>query len=77
MIKIGQVKIYVRRENFERNKNVISKVIHEALVDGLKIPQEKKFQSFIVLNDEECFYPADRSKYYTIVEIGMFTGRSI
>lgn len=73
---MAQVKIYLTRENYDRNKNSISKIIHEALIDGLKIPNEKKFQRFFPMESDEFIYPSDRTKYYTVVEINMFHGRS-
>lgn len=73
---MAQVKIYMSRENFNRNKNVISRIIHEALIEGLKIPHDKMFQRFIVMEKEEFIYPSDRSDYYTIVEIILFAGRT-
>lgn len=74
---MGQIKIYGLRDNLRKNKKLISKAIHLALVKALKYPEDKKFHRFISLDKEDFIFPDDRSENYLIVEIIMFTGRTI
>ena len=46
------------------------------MVETLGLPADKRFHRFISLEEENFFYPADRSERYTIIEISMFEGRS-
>lgn len=51
--------------------------IQQALVEHLNYSVKKKFQRFFALDAEDFIYPADRSHFYTIIEIAMFTGHSV
>ncbi len=72
---MGQVKLYGLKDNFSTNKQAISNAIHEAVVNILAYPADKKFHRFIALNPDEFFFPDDRSQNYIIIEISMFAGR--
>ena len=74
---LAQVRVYGLRRVLEGRKRAISDAVHSALVDSLGLPQEKRFQRFILLADDEFVFPADRSERYTIIEISMFEGRSL
>jgi phenylpyruvate tautomerase PptA (4-oxalocrotonate tautomerase family) len=74
---MGQVKIFGLKKELNKNKYKISEVIHSCLVDGLKFPSDKKFQRFFQLENEDFFFPKDRTEKYTIIELNMFEGRSV
>ena len=74
---MAQIKVYGLRSSIERNRTKLSEAIHQAVVEALNYPAEKRFQRFIRLEAEDFLFPADRTQDYTIIEISMFTGRSI
>jgi len=57
-------------------REMLSHAIHQALIEELKYPIEKRFQRFISLKPENFIYPSDRSQHYVIIELSMFIGRS-
>ena len=73
---MSQIKIYALQQTIEQFRNQLSHSIHQALVDSLNYPVEKKFQRFISLATNYFIYPEDRSDNYLIIEISMFEGRS-
>ncbi len=73
---MSQIKIYALHATIELHRDHLSKAIHQALVTTLKYPEEKKFQRFIALEQENFIYPTDRSSSYLIIEISMFEGRT-
>jgi len=73
---MAQVKIYGLRASIERHRGTLSEAIHQAVVEALSYPPEKKFQRFISLEAENLIVPEDRTASYTIVEISMFEGRT-
>lgn len=73
---MGQVKIYGLEDNFKKNKETISDVIHSCIVDAFDFPKDKRFHRFIKLSKEEFIFPDTRSELYTIIEISIFEGRS-
>lgn len=73
---MSQIKIYALQQTIEQFRNQLSHAIHEALVDSLNYPVEKKFQRFISLATNDFIYPENRSDNYLIIEISMFEGRS-
>ncbi|MGL4608678.1 MAG: tautomerase family protein [Trueperaceae bacterium] len=72
-----QVKIYGLKTQLEPIKLQVSEVIHQCLVKAFKLPEDKKFQRFILLEPTNFIFPSDRSEKYTIIEITMFEGRSV
>ncbi|NNP70478.1 tautomerase family protein [Acinetobacter sp. Ac_5812] len=74
---MSQIKIYALQPTIEQFRHQLSQAIHQALVESLNYPIEKKFQRFIALAKEDFIYPNDRSPHYLIIEISMFEGRSI
>ncbi|ENX16100.1 hypothetical protein F895_01689 [Acinetobacter sp. CIP 64.2] len=74
---MSHIKIYALQSTIEQFRPQLSHAIHQALVESLNYPMEKKFQRFIALAKENFIYPSDRSQYYLIIEISMFEGRSI
>lgn len=41
------------------------------------LPENKRFQRFILLEKEDFLFPKDRSDSYTIVELVVFEGRTL
>lgn len=72
-----QTKIYGNADFIQENREVLSTTIHSCVVDALNYPPEKKFQRFFPLQAEDFEYPSDRSKKYLIIEILLFSGRSV
>jgi phenylpyruvate tautomerase PptA (4-oxalocrotonate tautomerase family) len=73
---MAQVKIYGSKTSLLENREALSQAIHKSLMEVLGLPEEKKFQRFIALDNGEFIYPSDRSDSYTIIELSMFEGRS-
>jgi hypothetical protein len=74
---LAQVKVYGLQAHLNSIKAELSEVIHQGLVEAFKLPQDKKFQRFILLEPGDFIFPSDRSEKYTIIEILMFEGRSV
>ncbi len=74
---MAQVKIYGLKVPLAKNKEGLSKSIHESLVEAFGLPENKMFHRFIMLDKENFKYPEDRSSNYTIIELSIFEGRSI
>lgn len=73
---MAQIKIFARRETIQRHRAALSEAIHEAVMQALAYPAEKRFHRFIGLEAEDFVHAVDRSENYLIVEISMFEGRS-
>ncbi|NJN18512.1 MAG: tautomerase family protein [Oscillochloris sp.] len=73
---MAQVRIYGLRNQLASRKHALSDAIHMALMESFELPQEKRFQRFIMLEPDEFIFPADRSAAYTIIEFSIFAGRS-
>ncbi|MBP0017326.1 MAG: tautomerase family protein [Cyanobacteria bacterium SBLK] len=74
---MAQIKIFGLKSALAKNAVSLSSAIHNAVVEALSYPPEKKFQRFFGLEKSDFIYPSDRSENYTIIEISMFEGRSI
>ena len=74
---MAQVKIYGHKQHIAKNAALLSMAIHQAVMEALEYPPDKKFHRFIPLERRWFVYPDDRSENYTIVEISMFEGRSV
>ena len=73
---MSQIKIYAHHKTIAQFRDQLSQAIHQALVESLNYPIDKKFQLFIALEPDNFIYPNDRSENYVIIEISMFEGRS-
>jgi phenylpyruvate tautomerase PptA (4-oxalocrotonate tautomerase family) len=73
---MSQIKVYALNQTITQHRDGLSSAIHEALIEALHYPPEKKFQRFIALEAVDFIYPFDRSENYVIIEISMFAGRS-
>lgn len=74
---MAQVKIYGLRERLDPIKARLSDVIHSCVMDALALPEDKRFHRFFPMDPEDFYYPPGRTERYTIVEIGMFEGRTV
>jgi phenylpyruvate tautomerase PptA (4-oxalocrotonate tautomerase family) len=74
---MAQVKIYGNKAQLRPIQQRLSDVLHECLVECLKLPADKRFHRFIALEAGDFIYPPDRSAAYTIIEISIFEGRSV
>jgi len=72
-----QVKVTGCAESLNPIKTKLSDIIHSCLQDAIGTPENKRFQRFFLLEEEDFYYPTDRSIQYTIIEILMFEGRSV
>lgn len=73
---MSQIKIYALHQTIDQFRDQLANAIHQALIESLNYPVEKKFQRFIALEAENFIFPNDRSPHYTIIEISMFEGRT-
>lgn len=74
---MAQVKIFGSRSHLASRRDAVSGAVHDALVDAVALPEEKRFHRFLLLDEEDFLFPRGRSEKYTIVEISMFEGRSV
>lgn len=74
---MAQVKIYGLKGSLSEKRESLSNAIHESLMEAFGLPENKKFQRFIMLDENDFVYPADRSIEYTIIELSIFEGRSV
>ena len=74
---MAQIKIYGIGTYLNPVKAKLSEVIHSCVVDALQFPADKRAHRFFPLDAADFFCPAGRTERYTIIEIGMFEGRSV
>jgi phenylpyruvate tautomerase PptA (4-oxalocrotonate tautomerase family) len=74
---MAQIKIYGLREFIAPIRQRLSDVIHSCVVDALQYPVDKRAHRFLLLEEDDFFYPVGRTNRYTILEISMFEGRSV
>lgn len=72
---MGQVKLYAHADLLNQHRGALSDAVHGALVEAFAYPEEKRFQRFFPLADEDFVHPG-RGPDYLIVEVVLFTGRS-
>lgn len=70
-----QEKIFGLADYLKNNKEQISDIIHDCIVEKLKFPREKKCHRFFELNASNYIMPTDKTEKYIIIEILMMTGR--
>ncbi|MFI2294773.1 tautomerase family protein [Isoptericola sp. NPDC019571] len=68
------VKIYGNRRVWGQRRAEVSDALHAALVGAWKIPEDKRFHRFLLLDDGDLVAP--RSDDYLLIEIVAFTGRT-
>lgn len=74
---MAQFKVYLISGKTEEYKKKLSDTIHICAQEYLGLPPEKKFHRFISLNASDFIYPDDRTEDYIIIEVHMFSGRTI
>jgi phenylpyruvate tautomerase PptA (4-oxalocrotonate tautomerase family) len=74
---MAQFKIYGRTSFLLAAHAQIGEVVHQAAVRTLQLPTDKRFQRFIALDSWQLVAPPDRSERYLLLEVLMFTGRSL
>jgi len=73
---MAQIKVYGIDSHLNPIKEQLSDVIHGCVVEALAFPKDKRFHRFFPMKQEDMFYPTNRSKAYTIIEIMMIEGRT-
>lgn len=73
---MAQVKIYGLRTTLSPIRNELSDVIHQCVVEIFRLPADKRFHRFILLDPEDFYYPESRSNSYLIIELLVISGRS-
>lgn len=69
------IRIYGLKSQLKSKTEAVSDVINQCMVHSLKFPDNKRAHRFILLEDDEFFYPEGRSDKYTVLEINMMEGR--
>lgn len=69
--------IYGLKETLNPIKLQLSDVIHSCMQSVLGLPEDKRAQRFIPLDNKDFYYPTDRTDTYTVIEINMMEGRTM
>lgn len=70
-------KIETRKSWSASQKKKIMEAIHSAMREALKIPENDRNIRFHEYRTEDFQVPPEKTENYTLVEISMFTGRSL
>jgi phenylpyruvate tautomerase PptA (4-oxalocrotonate tautomerase family) len=70
-------RIEVRKKWSRQEKNLMISALHEAMVECLKIPEHDRLIRFIEHEPEDFVVPPGCSDNYVLVEISLFSGRSL
>jgi 4-oxalocrotonate tautomerase family enzyme len=73
---MAQIKVYGIDSYLNPIKEQLSDVIHSCVVEALVFPEDKRFHRFFPMREEDMFYPTNRSRAYTIIEVMMIEGRT-
>ncbi|MFI2102047.1 tautomerase family protein [Isoptericola sp. NPDC019693] len=68
------VKVYGNRRVWGQRRGEVSDALHAALVGAWRIPEDKRFHRFLLLEDGDLVAP--RSDDYLMIEIVAFAGRT-
>ncbi|MBI9114305.1 tautomerase family protein [Sanguibacter suaedae] len=71
---MAQLKVYGRRSVWAGRREDLSDVLHGALMAAWQLPEDKRFQRFVWLDDDDLVAP--RGHAYLVVEVVAFAGRS-
>jgi phenylpyruvate tautomerase PptA (4-oxalocrotonate tautomerase family) len=74
---MAQIKIYGHADFLRAEHARISEFVHGAAQRTLQLPPDKRFQRFLPLEPWQFVAPPDRSPRYLILEVILFTGRSL
>ncbi len=69
--------MYGIRENLDPVKPRLSDVVHACMQSVLGMPENKRAHRFIPMDEADFYFPAGRSKAYTVIEINMIEGRAV
>ncbi|SNY39995.1 Tautomerase enzyme [Orenia metallireducens] len=72
---MGQIKIYGLESYLNPIKKKMSDIIHSCVIEAFDYPVDKRFHRFFLMKEDNFYFPAGRSKNYTIIEISIFAGR--
>ncbi|SFK35569.1 Phenylpyruvate tautomerase PptA, 4-oxalocrotonate tautomerase family [Streptosporangium canum] len=70
-----QIKFYGRRDVWSGLRQELSDTVHGCLTEVWRLPADKRFHRFLLLDAEDLLCP-QRGERYLIVEIICFQGRS-
>lgn len=70
-------KINVRRKWTPELKRSIIECVHSALVGALKIPDEDSVLRLVEHAPEDFAVPPSATEYFTLIEVDLFSGRSL
>lgn len=70
-------KIEVRRKWTPEQQQYLIQALHAAMMEALKIPERDKQIRFVEHCPEHFAIPPEASENYTLVELSMFSGRSL
>jgi 4-oxalocrotonate tautomerase family enzyme len=73
---MAQIKVYGIDMHLNPIKEQLSDVIHGCVVEVLQFPKDKRFHRFFPMREEDVFFPPNRSRAYTIIEVMMIEGRT-
>ncbi|MFC7681733.1 tautomerase family protein [Paenibacillus sp. GCM10028914] len=72
-----RVKIDIRRGRSEQHKRELLDEVHSALVEALEIPEDDRIQTLYEHDDLSFEIPPYKTGMFTLIEITMFSGRSL
>jgi len=73
---MAQIKVYGIDSYLNPIKEQLSDVIHGCVLEALKFPKDKRFHRFFPMRAADMYYPTNRSRAYTIIEVMMIEGRT-
>jgi phenylpyruvate tautomerase PptA (4-oxalocrotonate tautomerase family) len=71
------VKIEIAKGRSKMHKHLLLEIVHRSLMTALKIPDRDRNQRLSEYDRELFEIPEGKTKLFTIVEITLFTGRSM
>ncbi|WP_067477398.1 tautomerase family protein [Actinomadura hibisca] len=72
---MSQVKVYGRRSAWAGRQQEVSDLVQASLHEAWKLPEDKRFHRFLLLEAEDWIVPG-RGERYLILEILCFEGRT-
>ncbi|HXE97569.1 MAG TPA: tautomerase family protein [Dongiaceae bacterium] len=70
-------RIEVRKKWSRQEKDLLIQALHESMVECLKIPEYDKIIRFLEYEPEDFVVPPGCSENYVLVDISLFSGRSL
>lgn len=71
------VQVSIAKGRSASAKKKILDIIHQALVDSIKIPDRDRNQRLMEYDKAFFEFPPEKTKNFTVIEITMFAGRSM